>query len=73
MDKGIPEPATPGEAAAPAALPSKAGGLGTRTRTRGRRAREVANSRRRAAGRLPERVGAMLDRRKTRYSRALML
>ena len=39
--KGIPEPGTPGEAAASAALPSKAGGLGTGRRMRGRDSRAI--------------------------------
>ena len=70
--KGIFEPGTPGIAAA-AVYPSKAGGLGSRARTRGRRARDTANATRYSAGRLPRRVGAWMYCQQTRYSRVTLL
>ena len=64
--EGILEPGTPGVvAAAPAAHPSKAGGLGTR---RGHKSRARSNGRRRGQGRMPTRAIALLHRRANAFS-----
>ena len=62
--EGIPEPGTPGEAAASAAFPSKAGGLG---RKRGKYCRARANARRMGEHKLPLRAAALVLRRTTTY------
>ena len=71
--EGIPEPGTPGEAAASAALPSKAGGLGTGRRMRGKVSRSLSADRRMAGGKLPLRAAALIWRSTTICPRGLML